>query len=838
MRILGFDFSVKKNSVSAKIENTPSKGKQNPSVLKIVENFKDASRKDIDKWRKALLAAQNIDDPKFNLYYDLLDDLMTDGHLQSQIQIRKLSTLNTDFQIINRKTSVINEELSFIVQQQWFYELLNTCLDSIITGTKLVEFSNFQNEKVSFNIIPSRNVVSTRGKVFPDVQKPDFILYQDDIFKPWIFQIGKEGELGVINNIIPNLIWKRNVTQAWAEFCEKFGLPLITATTNTADAKVIDNVHEMLLSLGEASVGTFPPGTDIKFQEANRTDAYNVYMQFLQINTNEISKILVGSTMLSDQGTNRSQTEVHERSLDNKIAQADKKLIQYIVNDQLFPLLNLQGYNIGEDDIFEFKTAEQEIDLPQLWNITNGLLNSGYEVEQEWISKTFNIPIEGKKKIKPIPNITAHYAPTKPDRYDFACTCGNHLQAISQPGSDKIRQFTDDLADYIFNGKDTLGIEGGLISEEANTLLSALRSKFKTGNEFESEHLRTLQMMEYNLFDFAASKTEARMASMKELLIDYDKKEIRDFPSFRVKCDELMQDYNANWLEAEYNLSVAVGQNSSRYLDFMAEKDSVTHLVKYQTVGDDKVRPTHKVLEGKIFSLDDKEAMDLFPPNGYGCRCEMVQYLGSSKPESGNKLKAMMYQADPKYKDSQFEINRGNLKQVFTKKQFYSDIKKLPEKINEMTFDKYQLGTWDSFKGSLKKIVYDKTITAENVKELFKAVKDKDYMGFTDYLGRKITISEKVFNKHTDGKIKKYLTPEESRHQLFPHIKGILNSPDEVWYYKKEHGEGYQSRYIKFYKDEVIIIEAEIDSLHNLSIKTWYPLKKDEKEIRLGLKIK
>ncbi|WP_407512888.1 phage portal protein family protein, partial [Elizabethkingia miricola] len=80
----------------------------------------------------------------------------------------------------------------------------------------------------------------TRGRIYPDVLKPEFINYQDDTFKPWLIQMGKNYDLGIINNIIPNLIWKRNVMQAWAEFCEKFGLPLITATTNTTDPKVLD----------------------------------------------------------------------------------------------------------------------------------------------------------------------------------------------------------------------------------------------------------------------------------------------------------------------------------------------------------------------------------------------------------------------------------------------------------------------------------------------------------------------------------------------------------------------------------------------------------------------
>lgn len=358
MRILGFDITRPKSPVSATPEKKPA-GRINPKITQVVESFKDSSRKDIKKWRDAITAATHPENPKFNLYHDLVDDLMTDGHLQSQIEMRKSSTLNTDYQVINRKTKKVNEEITFILQQQWFYKFLDGTIDETIKGTLLTEFLSFQGEKIEMKFIPRRNVVPTKKQIFPDLTKPAFIDYSNPAFEPWLLQIGENLNLGIINNIIPNLIWKRNVMQAWAEFCEKFGMPLITATTNSTDAKVIDSVHEMLLSLGQASVGTFPQGTDIKFQEANRQDAYQVYMQFMQANSNEISKVLVGSTMLSDQGTNRSQTEVHERSLNDRIAQSDKRKSQFIVQDQLFPLMKLQGYNVSEDDVFEWKTAEQ-----------------------------------------------------------------------------------------------------------------------------------------------------------------------------------------------------------------------------------------------------------------------------------------------------------------------------------------------------------------------------------------------------------------------------------------------------------------------------------------------
>ncbi|RKE81999.1 DUF935 family protein [Chryseobacterium sp. AG363] len=838
MRILGFDITRPKNPVSA-VPEKKATGRRNPKITQVVESFKDNSRKNIQKWRQSTIAATNPEDPKFSLYHDLVDDLMTDGHLQSQIEMRKSSTLNTDYQVMNRKTKKVNEEITFILQQQWFYKFLDGSIDETIRGTNVAEFLSFQAEKIEMNFLPRRNVVPTRKKIFPDITKPAFIDYSNPAFDPWLLQIGENFNLGIINNIIPNLIWRRNVMQAWAEFCEKFGMPLITATTNTTDAKSIDLVHEMLLNLGQASVGTFPNGTDIKFQEANRQDAYQVYMQFMQANSNDISKVLVGSTMLSDQGTNRSQTEVHERSLDNRIAQADKRKIQFIVNDQLFPLLRKQGYNISDDDVFEWKTAEQESSLTELWNITSGLITNGYEVQQEWISQTFNIPIEGKKKtLSPDSgaNVAAGFFPqpmssVRPNRYNFECTCGKHNTPVDSISEDNIRKKVKKLVRAVYDNKNIPGAKGDLIASEALLMVKGLRDNFKTYNPYTGPDQLVLQMMEYNVFEFSASKTEARYASMTELLTDGENG-IREYGEFEKLCLEKTDDLNTAYLQTEYNLSVAVGQNSAAYVRFMAEKDTVTHLVQYQTVGDENVREAHAILDGKIFDLNDKEAMKLWPPNGFGCRCEMLQYIGSGKAISGKTATELIYSRDVNYKNSQFEINRGDLKQVFTKKQFYSDNKGLPADLNAMTYDKYGLKKWSDLKADLKPLVLDKTITADNAKELFKKEKDSDYMGFSDYLNRKMILQEKTFNSNTSGKALK-----EDKHQVFPHLKDILNSPDEVWMNGLDKSK-FTSNYVKFYQDRAVVVKVNLnDQMEGLEITDWYNLNNDAKQ-RTGIKIK
>ena len=112
---------------------------------------------------------------------------------------------------------------------------------------------------------------------------------------------------------------------------------------------------------------------------------------------NELSKAIVGGTMNTDNGSSRSQAEVHERNLDDKIAATDRRMVQFVVNNQLIPMMQFWGWNINsETDKFLFDTSF-ELTLSEHWNIVNEVMQR-YEVEVNWLSKTFNIPIVGERK--------------------------------------------------------------------------------------------------------------------------------------------------------------------------------------------------------------------------------------------------------------------------------------------------------------------------------------------------------------------------------------------------------------------------------------------------------
>lgn len=69
---------------------------------------------------------------------------------------------------------------------------------------------------------------------------------------------------------------------------------------------------------------------------------------------------------------------------------------------------------------------------------------------------------------------------------------------------------------------------------------------------------------------------------------------------------------------------------------------------KYVTVGDDRVRPSHAVLDGVTLPKDDEFWTRFYPPNGWNCRCQAIALFSPEetirppdtyKTESGQSLK-------------------------------------------------------------------------------------------------------------------------------------------------------------------------------------------------------
>lgn len=804
--------------------------------VQIVAEFKDKNRKDNQDWRDALTSADDPTNPNWSALQDFYDYVIVDSHTHSLIELRKAATLSKRFMVVDAVTGEEQPEKTALLQTEWFYNFLSEILDARSRGYTVAQLVN--PAMMKFDYIPRRNVAIQKNFVRLAVGDDKGIKLDEPAIAPYIITVTDNYQYGYMNDLIPLIMWKLNAMMSWAEATEKWGIPPIIATTNKSDGKSIKLLQDMLKNAGESLTTILPEGSNVMpMTNSEKVDPQKMFDGLIERCNTEISKRIIGGTMISDNGSSHSQSKVHQENFDEKIVESDSRKCEFVATGQLLPMMARFGYPFTETDklVFDRSTKLTPKEKADIFEI----VSKEYEVDEEWVKKNLQIPITGKKATSPFKQASNSLVAALgacgiqlPNYTTISCGHKHNIIATGLFDDTLLMDLADALMNNVWNSENTLVNEALKAIETSSILRKALfeswSDRIKIG--YDAPDHRCLAAMEYNLMNFSLAKTKADVLTLNQLLIDKDKNNIRSFRDFKTLAEPYIKKTNKDYLQTEYSHAVAVGQNSSRYFQFKKEEDILTQYVQWQTVGDSHVRASHAAMNGKIFDLKEKGGLTILPPKDWGCRCELVQYLGKP-PKDLLYTNAQGLQTLNIERGSKWDINRADAEQVFTANEMYVKESQIAAEVNDLSFKDFKLKPYNEIKSNYKNLRLDTTINKDNVADLFKADVANNRMGFEDYISRKITLSKKVFDAHTTAS--KYIA--EGRHQLFPFVADVLNEPDEIYMFKRGK-DNYQSNYIKFYNNKALVVNTRLGT-NGLEINTWFEMKV-EADVRKGLLIK
>ena len=122
-------------------------------------------------------------------------------------------------------------------------------------------------------------------------------------------------------------------------------------------------------------------------------------------------------------------------------------------------------------------------------------------------------------------------------------------------------------------------------------------------------------------------------------------------------------------LETIYRTNVAAAYEAGRQqVIFNDRDDDPFGYLMYSAIMDNRTRPTHKALHGKVMEKSDPAWSSISPPNGYNCRCTIVELTqgqidryGYKVSKSEGKLSTQVVEL-PNGKEAQrtlFELDNG-----------------------------------------------------------------------------------------------------------------------------------------------------------------------------------
>ena len=209
------------------------------------------------------------------------------------------------------------------------------------------------------------------------------------------------------------------------------------------------------------------------------------------------------------------------------------------------------------------------------------------------------------------------------------CARQTYTAAAKDEPSEEYQNAVNEAVNRVLKDAYNKDYNADLASATAQELARTVSQEYNKINvDWNAPDTEMLQRLTQDVWHFSSAKNYQEMRDLTLLLQD-DEGKLRSFSDFKNEASKVVDQYNENWMQTEYNTAVASSQNAARWTEFQNDKDVIPNL-EYQTVGDSSVRAEHQVLDGIIKPIEDIFWKTHYPPNGWGCRCEAVQTLDAN----------------------------------------------------------------------------------------------------------------------------------------------------------------------------------------------------------------
>lgn len=830
---------------------------------------------DVGQWRMALMSA---DKDRIKPLYNLYEDILLDGVLADAIEKRIDAIALTPMTFVDSEGQEVEAVTDLMDSLDW-EEMLRLIMRTIFFGRTAFEVS-ITDGAFTCKEIPPKHINLKDKKILIKEDDRDGVNYQGRL---GLVVLGKRRDFGLLLKAAPFAIYKRGGFGDWAQWIELFGMPQRIGKYNINDPESRKHLEEALSQAGSASYIIAPDGTEIENAETGTSNGTS-FNDFRKACNEEMLITILGQTMTTVQGDKgaRSLGEVHQEVEATK-HKRDLRYTERVLNHFIKPILEAYGYPVTGGR-FSYPREAQALEVSDIIQLSDII-----DIPKRYLHEHFAIPMAEKgeaiarRTAMPMeidPYIDEDEGDSdrgnkgdKGDKGDdtdkkpkeekglehsdeswlgrvlrfFSIAPSGRLGApsvtprptwttaqINLADADVISQrVTSRVAER--EGRDLF--DGDLFLWTASDLIKAVRkalerhsySDIPLETSYQIQQDAFVTAMEMNLFRFSAGKTLSQVQALNDAF-----RKSKSYSDFRERAREITSTYNERWQKTEYNTALLTAESAANYRDLMRKKRLFPYW-KYVTAGDSAVRPEHAELEGVVLPCSDKKWEEIFPPNGWGCRCSVRALMAhevEGVDEEMMRQRVIGYQNTSDWQNAKAQgwaVNRAKEATIFDSNQQY--LYKLPRhgarSIDELTPEHYGLE-------SVSKIMKKKSALAPETEwqesEVWqRTAGDSDVMMLEDYAKRQIVLTKQVFDANTQG--------DKGGIQQWDAAMQTLRSPDEVWVHRTPGKGGKRSvgremmTLIRYYYDKVIVVGVHL-SLDKLELTRWGELEMKKNAIK------
>ncbi len=567
---------------------------------------------------------------------------------------------------------------------------------------------------------------------------------------------------------------------------EKFGMPGVVVRTASTDAKELDAKEMMAAGIGSNGYAILHIDDKVEFHESQHSDAYQVYLEQARFCDEQLSKLILGQTGVSDKKSFVGAAEVHERLM-NEYIERDMRWLENVINYQLFPFLISKGYPLND--------AKFAFDEPDAEAKQSGGAGAKKHLpgKLSWING-----------IEPFATLSA---------------------SMEQP--------LMEIAKALFAGKiSEKATAPELALSNGDSLWDRIKANFKKAESVDKspEHERWLRIQQNNVYAFGLAKSFAQMQEMRAVVHDQNGVQ-RPFSEFYKHVKAIDERYNQHYAQAEYQALVRGTIMGQKWLEIQEQKE-VFPWLQYQTKGDGRVRAEHDRLNGIVLPADDPFWSQYYPPNGWRCRCT-VKPMTDAQLEKQNLKPAdsdtAQQAAEKEVKDEYWKHNTG-MSELFDRKGT-PYFKAVPGR------GEVPLKAVENYGMPSVKQIYERDASkfptaigfeSENDFRAFwnQKANEKGEIKLQDSTGLTLTFSEKLREQ----------TIAKGHWDIAKSAFVLLKNADEVWG-SLDQKQNLFRKYIGYYQNSPLVLHADQDGVVQ-DFYSWNQSLNDLEKLRIGLLIK
>ena len=326
-------------------------------------------------------------------------------HYRSCITRRKEAVAKTEafFSNTENVSADILEALDYLVSSPEVFKLINFCMQGLNEGFSVNEILWDTTGKVAYpkeiinipawwlNLSIDRRTVQYKNKEFP--QDGNYVVHY-----PRLGTV-KATDGAFCKLAFSSYLFKNYTTRDWFVFNNRFGMPLrVGKYAAGANREEKDTLKKAIRQLGTDTGVVVSNSTMIEFLE-KKVGGIGDYKNFIEFINTETSKAIVGQTMTIDQGSSKSQAEVHSSVEEEKI-DFDAKMLAATLQKQLIIPFLLNNFSSIKDvsKIPRIYLNYSKIKQDTFISVVEQAVKIGVKVPVNYISKKLGIPLARDKE--------------------------------------------------------------------------------------------------------------------------------------------------------------------------------------------------------------------------------------------------------------------------------------------------------------------------------------------------------------------------------------------------------------------------------------------------------